>query len=174
MAYTINQGYQQDRRLDWLQRGLLIGLPILALILSFGAFRHNGSPGGSTSQNPKLIPIISSLSDGKGSGIKSNSGSSSPSGGSASTGTTPSSSTLSGPAGNTGGGTISNPGTTPIVGGRGGGPTGGSGGIVSIPDCSLNQLATVTCKVPACSPELTLQPGQKAILGINGTCVVVN
>lgn len=187
MAYTINHGYHQERRLDWLQRGLLIGLPVLALILIFGSLRSNNSRGGTTSHNPKLIPIISSLSDGSGTGTSgtrgANSGSSSL-GGSPSAGTNTSS--LSGTASNTGGSTVTSSGsTTPIVGGRGGGPTGGtsgstggstsgSGGTVSIPDCSLDQIATVTCQVPACSPEVTLQPGQKAILGIGGTCIVVN
>jgi hypothetical protein len=53
----------------------------------------------------------------------------------------------------------------------GGGPTGGT---TTIPNCSIGQIATVNCMVPACSPTVTLAPGQKAILGVGGTCVVLN
>lgn len=179
MAYTINRGYSQEHGLDRLQRALLIGLPALALILSFGAIK-NDSPTNPAGANAKTIPIVSSLSnstDKSGSENKGNNPSSS---------NTPS---VTGPANTASSGAVqisslstspsgtSSSSFTPIVGGKGGGPTGGtstSGGGATIPNCSLDQIATVTCQVPACSPAITLSPGQKAILGIDGTCIVVN
>jgi hypothetical protein len=179
MAYTINRGYSQEHGLDRLQRGLLIGLPAIALILSFGAIRHHSttSPVGT---NAKTIPIVSSLSnstDKSGSDNKGNNSSGN---------NTPTASSSANPASSETGqisslstspSSTSGSGFTPIVGGKGGGPTGGtgtSGGGATIPDCSLNQIATVTCQVPACSPAVTLQPGDKAILGVDGTCLIVN
>jgi hypothetical protein len=178
MAYTINQGYQESHVFDKVQRGLLFGLPALALILSFGALRHHSAVNNPAGQNAKLIPIVSSLSNGSKPDSQNNGNSSSPSGGNSAPGN-PS----GGVSGLTAGNAASSPtGTSsPLVGGMGGGPTGGGttggtggGTTVTIPDCSLNQIATITCRVPACSPEVTLAPGQKAILGIGGTCVVVN
>jgi hypothetical protein len=181
MAYTLNQGYEDSRGLDRIQRGLLIGLPAIALVLTLGAWSHRHS-----AQNPqagaKNIPIVSTLglsadnpgsggSDAGSSGITSNT--SAPTGGgadlnSASSGALVSSGSAA-PVNPGGGGS-----GAPVVGGRGGGPTGGNGGVVTITDCSLNQIATVNCRVPACSPEVTLAPGQKAILGVTGSCVVLN
>jgi hypothetical protein len=177
MAYTINEGYQESRDFDKIQRGLLFGLPALALILSFGALRHHNAVNNPAGQNAKLIPIVSSLSSGNKPGSDSSGNASSPSGGNS----VPGGSSSSSPSLTTSN-VASSPSSTssPLVGGMGGGPTGGGtsggtgGSIATIPDCSINQIATVTCRVPACSPEVTLAPGQKTILGIGGTCIVVN
>jgi hypothetical protein len=179
MAYTINQGLYEEHGLDRLQKGLLIGLPLLVLILSFGAFRHHKAANSPAVQSAKTIPIVSSLSsDTDKSGSGNSDSAASPGGGNSESGT--GSGQIQAAGAVPGGGTSSSAGT-PLVGGRGGGPTGGTGGTsgsvggsTTIPDCSLNQIATVNCRVPACSPEVTLAPGQKAILGVAGACVVVN
>jgi hypothetical protein len=180
MAYTIDQGYREPHGLDRVQRGLLIGLPLLALALMFGAFRHHGSSNGTTGANAKLIPIVSTLSDStdKSSGSSgSSTGDSSTAASTGAAGSTGSGSTAfqssgSGAVAPSGGGGSS---PAPVVGGMGGGPTGGSGGgSVVVPNCSIGQIATVNCMVPACTPAVNRAPGQKAILGVGGTCIVVN
>lgn len=189
MAYTLSQGVGAEG-LDRTQRGLLVGLPALILALTIGALLHHGTPNSPAAGGAKVIPIVSTIktssgnpgadsSDASSKGIAAatsapvgssanlNSGSISSSGGSAGGGTTSSGGGSGGVVGGRGGG--------PTGGGAtGGGTTGGTGGAVSIPDCSLNQIATVNCRVPACSPEVSLAPGQKAILGLAGTCIVVN
>jgi hypothetical protein len=171
MSYSVNHGVDKEG-MDNTQRGLLIGLPAIALALSFGAIKHHPSSGTSGGQNPKLIPVVSSLSTGAPPGSNTTN-----------SGNTPAPSTNSPSVANfssqTSTGSLSSAtpsggstGTTTPIGGRGGGPTGGGG--TTLPDCSLDQIATVTCQVPACSPEVTLMPGQKAILGVDGTCVVLN
>lgn len=187
MAYTLNRGIDTGG-LDRIQRGLLIGLLAIAVILSFGAVLHRGNVNNPAGNSTKVIPIVSTLKVNNGSaGSKNSEGSSTPPS-SASSGASLQGSSLSPAAGSTSspiasgggsGGTTSSGGTSSggTIGGRGGGPIGGSGGStggVTIPDCSLNQIASVTCRVPACSPAVTLSPGQKAILGVGGACVVLN
>jgi hypothetical protein len=186
MSYSLNRGVDGDG-LDNTQRGLLIGLPAIALILGFGAF-HKQSPSGQVSAS--TIPVVSSLRTSGGSNGNGSSANNTPTGTGTSATDTSGSATGAATAGSasTGvaGGTVSTTsgGTASggVVGGRGGGPTtgGGTGGTTvggggtTIPTCSLNQVATVNCMVPACSPAVTLAPGQKAILGVAGTCVVLN
>lgn len=166
MAYTINRGYQDNHGFDRIQRGLLIGLPAIALILSFGAIRHHNPANTSAGENAELIPVVSSLS---GNSDKDDTG----------TGDSNSSNTGGSNTSATGGGNVQGANTTvpsgggtqapaPVTGGMGG------GGSTTIPDCSLNQIATVNCMVTSCSPPVTLAPGQKAILGVTGTCIIVN
>lgn len=167
MAYTLNSGIEKSG-LDNTQRSLMVSLPIIALILSFGAI-HKHNPGNPPPVSTHIIPVVSSLSVAGTSGGKGGGPSNPPAAvGSGGTSGAQQSSTS---APTTGGSSLGS--TTGIVGGKGGGPT-GSGGGVAIPDCSINQVATVTCVVPECPPEVTLSPGQKAVLGLNGTCLVVN
>lgn len=177
MSYTLNRGTEGDG-LDNTQRGLLIGLPAIALALSFGAI-HKNSAHNPAGVSPTTVPVVSTLSFGDGSSDNSsstnNTGSNPQPAGAASSAagvpayTAPISTTVAPPASSgSGSGT-----TGGIIGGRGGGPTGGGGGT-SLPDCSIDQIATVNCVVPACSPAVTLAPGQKAILGLSGACVIVN
>ncbi|MBX4188787.1 hypothetical protein KW792_01675 [Candidatus Saccharibacteria bacterium] len=183
MAYSLNHGVDNDG-VDNTQRSLLIGLPAIALVLSFGAIKHHAN-NGNTAQSAKTIPVVSSLSAGgdKPNGDNTNSSpgnipsSATPASSNILSSTSQRSSTSTGTISGTNSGTTStggSGGTTP-VGGRGGGPTGGGGGSgVTVPDCSIGQIATVNCRVPACSPAVNLSPGQKAILGLAGTCIVVN
>jgi hypothetical protein len=197
MSYTLNRGVDKDG-LDNTQRGLLIGLPAIALILGLGAF-HSHNPGGHAGASAHTIPVVSALSTG------AKSGGSGPAAGGTNPGGAGSGAGSNGSAGGTaaavsgtttgfGGGTGTTTGTATtsgVVGGMGGGPTGGTtgggttggtgggtggtgGGTTTLPDCSLDQIATVTCQVPACSQPVTLQPGQKAILSLDGTCIVLN
>jgi len=176
MAYTLNQGIDNGG-LDRVQRSLLVGLPAIVLILTVGALLHGGGVNNPATGGAIVIPIVSTVKTPSG----SQSGSS-PAGGGSSAGMAANTSapaagssalafgslTPAATSGNSGG----------VVGGRGGGPTGGSGsstgGGVSLPDCSINQVAANACQVPACSPEVSLSAGQKAILGLDGTCAVVN
>lgn len=174
MSYSLNRGIE-DEGLDNTQRGLLIGLPAIALILSFGAVHKHNINNPVTS--PNTIPVVSTLKFGDGSsdntGSAGNTGSNPQAAASASSAasapayTSPTSAATSPISSGT------SSGTTGVIGGMGGGPTGGGGGV-SLPDCSIGQIATVNCVVPACSPPVTLAPGQKAILGLDGTCIVVN
>jgi len=173
VAYTLNSGIESNG-LDNTQRSLLMGLPIIALVLSFGAI-HKHNPGGSPPVSTHTIPVVSSLSMTTPSSGSGGTSSSSPPG-TAGSGSAPSSNqspaVVAGGSGSSlTGSSLGSTGGT--VGGRGGGPTGGSGGT-SLPDCSVEQIATVTCQVPACSPEVTLAPGQKAVLYLDGTCAVLN
>jgi hypothetical protein len=181
MAYTLNQGVgSSNSRFDHVQRTLLVGLPALALALLIGAIISHHASKSPAGAAPQIIPVVSAAntsgfnsSAGNGGNNSSDKGASTNSlsattsaqiaGGGSALGSSPVSPgmTTSGPGG-----------SGSVVGGRGGG-SGGTGGT-SIPDCTLDQIATVTCMVPACSPPVTLAPGQKAILGVNGTCVVVN
>lgn len=186
MAYSIEQGYFKPRKLDRTQRGLLIGLPIIALLLAFGALRGSDSNNNSGDQGAKRIPVVSTLSV---SSNKPNSGSDNSSSGSAGSATPQPSGTSSiqGSSPTSPGGAATTGGST-VIGGMGGGPTGGTsgggttggggatgGGTTSaLASCSIGQIATVNCQVPACTPTVTLAPGQKAILGVNGTCIVLN
>lgn len=186
MAYSIRHGIDKDG-MDNTQRGLLIGLPAIALVLSFGAAHHAGSP--KPKQTAKTIPVVSSLQTsgapdnnvgGSGStnaSSASSSGSSASgapvSGGSVSGGSTSGSGSATGGSGGAGGSGGS--GSTGGTGGSGGTTGGlGGGGTAPLPDCSIGQVATVNCRVPSCTPTAILAPGQKAILSINGTCVILN
>jgi hypothetical protein len=153
-------------------------LPVLALILSFGAFRHSTSPGTTTSQNPKLIPIISSLSGGSNAGT-STANDSSPGSSGLSTGGPSAGASTSSLSGATGGGTASSGSTTPIVGGRGGGPTGGTSGTggttVTTSVIGIGTTCTTTtCTVTGCSQPETISDGQKVLAGLGGTCTVID
>jgi hypothetical protein len=175
MAYSLNHGVENEG-VDSTQRSLLIGLPAIALVLSFGAIKHHATNGTSAAQNAKTIPIVSSLSAGNdnpsGSSNGSGSGSDASTAALAASNTSSTSSQASSVGTGTSPGSTSGSNSTTPVGGRGGGPIGGGG--VTLPDCSIGQIATVNCRVPACSPEVNLSPGQKAILGVAGTCIVVN
>jgi hypothetical protein len=187
MKYTLRSGVEHQF-LENLGDSLKIGLPLLAILLvtAYG-ISHAGKE--HKAQKPQTLGIYTIKTPNGTSGSTNPSGSSSaassnaPQAASSSTPTlassTGSSSSSTGlaaqsPASVVGGatGTVQNP--APPVGGMGGGPVGGGGGGTSIPNCSLGQIATFTCRVPACSPEVTLNPGQKAILGVTGTCVVIN
>jgi hypothetical protein len=194
MAYTLNQGVEAGG-MDRIQRSLLVGLPVLILVLTAGALLHRGNRNGQAA-GTKTIPIVSTLktssqhsgansSDASSKGIAADTAA--PSAGSSSLDSGLVSST--GGSGGTSSAGTSSGGTSGVVGGRGGGPAGGSGGTsggtstggtgtsgggVAIPNCSLNQVATVNCMVPACSPAVSLAPGQKAILGVGNTCIVLN
>src|ERR1700755_2895864 len=63
MAYSINRGLR-DESVDNTQRSLLIGLPAIALVLSFGAIKHHANTN-VAAQNAKTIPVVSSLSSGE-------------------------------------------------------------------------------------------------------------
>jgi hypothetical protein len=199
MSYTLASGVQPGG-VDNVPRSLLLGLPIIALILSFGAIHHRNSFEPPVSA--KSIPIAAkSIQPG---GAKNNTskpgtpsggpgGSSSPSlgggggsltvssggsglGAASGTGSSLGSSTVA-PTGGTGGGggTATGGGTTSGGTTSGGGTAGGTGGGgTSLPTCSIGQIATVNCEVPACSPPAFLTAGQKAILGLDGTCLIVN
>lgn len=184
MAYTINQGYREDHGLDRVQRGLLIGLPAIILLLSFGAIRHHNPIGNSGAQSAKLIPIVSSLSNGSTKPGSSDNGGSSGANSSATTsasaGTTGGSAQTSGSLATTGsGGSTTSSGST-LVGGRGGGPisgtTGGTGTTTptTFPCVDATTGVTVTCTYQTCTPPLSLATGQKAYLTTTGTCIVVN
>lgn len=74
------------------------------------------------------------------------------------------------------GGTISSPGT-----GGGGTTSSGSGdsgkgpsGGTSTPTVACSNLLSIAQLCTVCTPPLTLQPGQKALLSSDGTCTTVN
>jgi hypothetical protein len=157
MAYTINQGLQDDRSLDRLQRGLLVGLPALALILGFGAIRQHQSVNNPAGQNAKLIPIVSSLSNSKDN--SSNDQSNNSSTGSGSTNDSAASNTSSSALGSSG--TSTGSGSSTVIGGMGGGPVGGSGGVLP-----LNESLYI--------PPVDVQAGGKSVVNTSGTTVNVN
>src|SRR5689334_18109720 len=117
MAYTINQGYSENHSFDNVQRGLLVGLPALALILSFGAWRHNATVNNPAGENAKVIPIVSSLLNSQSSGNGQSNGSSGQS--SSGAGTTASTASSTGSASGT---SPTTAGSSTSVGGMGGGP----------------------------------------------------
>lgn len=187
MAYTLASGVQPEG-VDNVPRSILLGLPLIALLLSFGAIHHRNSLDAPVSA--KEIPIAAKAIQPGGKNNSSKPGT--PSGGSGgssgaglsaadtsltaasggsnlgatSGGGSTLSSTTTAPTGGTGGGTTSGGGSTT-------GGTGGSGGT-TLPTCSIGQIATVDCVVTACSPPVYLASGQKAILGLDGTCIIVN
>lgn len=183
MAYTIDKGFRERHGLDRVQRALLVGLPALILLLVVGALINQGNPAsGPAGQSAKTIPIVSSLSHGNGKPDSGNNSGNTPSNSSPATGGSTVAASSAPKALSTAAFTGSSSSSAPLVGGRGGGPTGGttssggttSGGGTLLPDCSLDQIATVTCQVPACGPGFTISPGQKAILGATGTCIIIN
>lgn len=58
MSYTLNRGVEADNSKN-IQRGLLIGLPLIALLLSFGSLRDRTSVGNSAAVEPSVIPVVS-------------------------------------------------------------------------------------------------------------------
>jgi hypothetical protein len=159
MAYTLNQGYHAEHNFDRLQRGLLVGLPAIALILSFGAIWHHQTADNPASVNPKTIPIVSTLSNSKdssGSNGQSNR-SAGESGTSGVSGAANTSASSLGSTGTTGGSS----GTTSTIGGMGGGPATGSGGILPI-----NESLYI--------PPLDAQAGGKSLVNTSGTTVNLN
>jgi hypothetical protein len=158
MAYTINQGFQDDRSLDRLQRGLLVGLPALALILGLGAIRQHQSVNNPAGENAKLIPIVSSLSNGKDN--SSNDQSNNSSTGFGSTNDSAASNTSLSALGSSGTSTGSGSSST-VIGGMGGGPVGGSGGVLP-----LNESLYI--------PPVDVQTGGKSVVNTSGTTVNVN
>jgi hypothetical protein len=162
MAYTLSQGVD-TQGLDSVQRGLLVGLPALVLILTIGTLLHR-NPNNSASGNAKVIPIVSTLQSASGNSSANGSSASSsgiaadtsaPAAGSASLGF---GSSVSGGSPSSTGGSSSSGG---VVGGRGGGPLGGSGGVLPI-----NQTVSV--------PPLNVQAGGKSVVNTSGTTVTVN
>lgn len=59
MAYTLNRGVEADNS-ENIQRGLLIGLPLIALLLSFSSLRDRSTVGNSSAVEPSVIPVVSS------------------------------------------------------------------------------------------------------------------
>ena len=184
MAYTLSRGVQSlNGRSQDAQRRLLVGIPILVLAIILLAIfaRHSQK----SNRGAQVIPVVSAITtqntSGKGGNNKSspggNSGSNPTAASSQSAGGTQSLGFGSATPISSGSNVSGTGGTTGVIGGMGGGPTGGggtSGGGTTLPNCSIDQIATVTCLVTQCSPAVTLAPGQKAILGVDGTCVVVN
>lgn len=58
MSYALNRGVKADNS-ENIQRGLLIGLPLIALVLSFASLRDRGSVGNSAVVEPSVIPVVS-------------------------------------------------------------------------------------------------------------------
>lgn len=68
----------------------------------------------------------------------------------------------------------SSSGSVPLTGGMGGGSGSGTTTTSPTPTVVCSDLLSVTQICMACTPPLTLQPGQKALLSADGTCVAVN
>jgi len=177
MRYTFKSGVERrfSEKLKTSFRFILPLLAIFVLVVLLGISSNSPTP----KKKPLTLGIYTIKSDdgGSASGNNSNSGNSSSQDTSTShpaamstslpdtSGLASSGSNL--PSGGLGGVPSSPPstGSTPPAGGLGGG---------TVPTCSLNQIATYTCLVTQCTPNVTLNSGQKAILGLDGTCVVIN
>jgi hypothetical protein len=168
MAYTLNRGWQTEG-FDRTQLGLLIGLPVLALLISFGAWRHN--PGSSSTDNAKVIPLVSEIksaaatsTDGSADGSGSSNQNSADSN-SLTLGIAPGSTSMSVYPGVTSGSSSSQGTVQGTTGGRGGGPsvssTPSSGGLLP-----LNNNVVV--------PPVNIQAGGKPVVSGSGTTLYVN
>lgn len=198
MIYTYKQGVDRQLKQRIIRGGGLI-LPAVSLlfiiiaILSFNTHQSSGqSPNipiqTKSSQISNLKPKAPGVNSKKGNPSQGQNGSSSAI--SLDSGARPAMSfgslnspvsqpaisapTPAGTGGGLGGGDIA-----PGDGGSSGGgslPTGSGGGASSPPAPTLacTNLLSLAQVCTACSPPLTLQPGQKALLSSNGTCTSVN
>jgi hypothetical protein len=179
MAYTLTSGVQPEG-IDNVPRSLLLGLPVIALILSFGAIAHRNALE-SPVASAKAIPIAAKAIQpgGKNNNSGSNSSSSnSNTGASAGTAAAGGSSAAAGSslaasgggssslsAAPSSGGSSLTSSTTP-TGGMGGGGTTSSGGSTSGGTLPVSQTVTV--------PPVDLQAGDKTLLSTSGSTIYVN
>jgi hypothetical protein len=180
MAYTLTSGVQPEG-IDNVPRSLLLGLPVIALILSFGAIAHRNALE-SPVASAKAIPIAAKAIQpgGKNNNSGSNSSSSnSNTGASAGTaaaggGPAASGSSLAASGGgssslsaapSSGGGSLTSS-TTPTGGMGGGGTTSSGGGSTSGGTLPVSQTVTV--------PPVDLQAGDKTLLSTSGSTIYVN
>lgn len=172
MAYRLNQGIGNES--ETVQRGLLIGLPVVAILLSFGAIARHHSP--SAAANPQVIPVISSLRHNDKSG--GTSGSSAPSPSTAASGANGPAAGSSGTTNDSSGQSASSgTGTTSIIGGRGGGPTGGtssSGGTGSSGTSASDTGGTLPLDTTLTIPPVSAGTGDKSLIDTSGTSVHIN
>jgi hypothetical protein len=159
MAYTLYQGVGTDN-MDRVQRGLLVGLPAIAIILSLGALFHHRQSNNPAGDGAQIIPIVSSLSS-SGSPAHASEGDGSP----AANTSAPTASAIdlnSGSPTSSAITSLSGPTSSGLAGGRGGGPIGGSsGGILPI-----NQTVIV--------PPIDVQDGGKSLVNTTGTTLNLN
>lgn len=182
MTYRLNQGVSGDN--ETVQRGLLIGLPAIAILLSFGAIAHH-QPSDNPVAGPKVIPVVSALSHSADKSSGTNNGSAATKNkGSGANGT---SSTGSGvPGGNTTSYSISSAptssgsGITTIVGGRGGGPSPSgtsttSGGSDSGSTSSTGSGgSTLPLNTTLTIPPVSAGVGDKSLVDTSGTTITIN
>jgi hypothetical protein len=181
MAYTLTSGVQPEG-IDNVPRSLLLGLPVIALILSFGAIAHRNALE-SPVASAKAIPIAAKAIQPGGKNNNTGSNSSSPNsntGASAGTAAAGGSSATSGSslAASGGGGSSSlsaapssggsslTSSTTPTGGMGGGGTTSSGGGSTSGGTLPVSQTVTV--------PPVDLQAGDKTLLSTSGSTIYVN
>jgi hypothetical protein len=180
MAYTLTSGVQPEG-IDNVPRSLLLGLPVIALILSFGAIAHRNALE-SPVASAKAIPIAAKAIQpgGKNNNSGSNSSSSnSNTGASAGTAAAGGSSATSGSslaasgggssslsAAPSSGGSSLTSSTTPTGGMGGGGTTSSGGGSTSGGTLPVSQTVTV--------PPVDLQAGDKTLLSTSGSTIYVN
>jgi hypothetical protein len=179
MAYTLTSGVQPEG-IDNVPRSLLLGLPVIALILSFGAIAHRNALE-SPVASAKAIPIAAKAIQPGGKNNNTGSNSSSPNsntGASAGTAAAGGSSATSGSslaasgggssslsAAPSSGGSSLTSSTTP-TGGMGGGTTSSGGGSTSGGTLPVNQTVTV--------PSVDLQAGDKTLLSTSSSTIYVN
>jgi hypothetical protein len=184
MAYTINRGVTRETWQKFV-RDSGLALPIIAIIFIIIA-ALSVSTHQSTGQSPYISPKKSVLS-------ATTSDNSSKSDSKHDTDKKPPASKPSPPAEpamsfgglDSAAPPISTP-TLPLTGGLGGGDPGSDGGTsdevtppdsdgdTSAPTVVCTNLLTLAQLCTACTPPLTLQPGQKALLSVDGTCAAVN
>ena len=180
--YSVAAGTSPDwEETAWRARYVLpIVLLLFILSLLLFGFLNNpkGQPGKTVNKPVSItsIPVTPAKATGGKGGSGKGGGSSQPVSATSAQGTNTSGGSTSLGYTSISGGTTSGSGGGGTTGGMGGGPTGGGtgGGGSILPTCSLGQIATVTCVVTQCTPEVTLSSGQKAILGTDGTCIVLN
>lgn len=158
MSYTLNRGVETDNSNN-VQRGLLIGLPILALLLTFGSIRQQTSVGNSVTNEPEVIPLVSSAEQ-PASDKSKNTGSSNDAG-SLSSATNPykSSNTIS-----TTGGTGSYPAVSAGGGYRG----------ISASTETTNQPGILPLNTNLYIPPVNVQNGGKPVATSSGTSLYAN
>jgi len=169
VLYTVNAGPINRLRQAWLRTGG-IGLPLLALgFLLLAAFSFTTS--GSAGKNP-YIATHKNLNTAKQTSAKP--ATANPSGPSPTS--SPSSQNQIAGVQNPVATIQSNTNLVPITGGLGGGD---STPLTNTPPpatltVACTDLLSVSQICTACTPPLTLQPGQKALLSSDGTCAAVN
>jgi hypothetical protein len=163
MRYTLAEGV--DRHEEKVQRGLLVSIPIITALLFLGLLgtRHTNRPATNPSHNTPSVKSASTNNSAANNNPTDNTVvmplANNPSATATATGNPqPNDST----AINSGGS------SSPVVGGRGGGPS----GAVTPPSPAPGP--TPVLPLVYCSPPIDVQTGGKRVLATDGTCITIN